>query len=109
MNTHKTKYAGDRWTIVYGSYSGVEQFAVSELNAVAQGCFPYVIECVPAAGFNPETRQHLILVEDGLFEAKIQPSVAVFAETVWNPEREAKVIRESATQYEAAGNNRIPA
>lgn len=34
------------------------------------------------------------LVEDGLLEEAIQPSVALFAETVWNQRREAEDILE---------------
>ncbi len=36
------------------------------------------------------------LVEDGLFEERIQSSVALFAETIWNPEREPGDILELA-------------
>jgi hypothetical protein len=36
------------------------------------------------------------LVEDGLFEACIQPSVALFAETLWNPERDEDEILQLA-------------
>jgi hypothetical protein len=34
----------------------------------------------------------IALVEDGLFEEKIQPSVALFAETLWNPFAESSEI-----------------
>lgn len=36
------------------------------------------------------------LVEDGLFEERIQPSVALFAETLWNPERDEEEILQLA-------------
>jgi hypothetical protein len=36
------------------------------------------------------------LVEDGLVEAAIQPSVALFAETLWNPQRSDDEILRSA-------------
>jgi len=62
MNQYNNRYKGDRWTIVYGSDSETEEFAVLELNAIVQRCMPYVIECVPASGFNPKNRQHLILI-----------------------------------------------
>ena len=46
------------------------------------------------------------LVEDGLFEAEIQPSVALFAGTVWNPCRPAaETLQEAYTAATAA--NRI--
>ena len=32
------------------------------------------------------------LVEDGMFEAAIQPSVAVFGQTLWNPDRSAEEL-----------------
>jgi len=62
MNQYNNRYKGLRWTIVYGSDSETEEFAVLELNAIVQRCMPYVIECVPASGFNPKNRQHLILI-----------------------------------------------
>jgi len=39
-------------------------------------------------GCRPQRFTATGLVEDGLFEARIQPSVALFAETLWNPWRE---------------------
>jgi hypothetical protein len=36
------------------------------------------------------------LIEDGMFEEKIQVSAALFAEMIWNPRRSAKEILESA-------------
>jgi hypothetical protein len=40
------------------------------------------------------------LVEDGLFEEKIQPSVALFAEMLWNPQRsETDLVRRAASPY----------
>lgn len=36
------------------------------------------------------------LVEDGMFEESIQPSVALFAETLWNPRRDDKEILKRA-------------
>lgn len=36
------------------------------------------------------------LIEDGMFEARIQSSVALFAETIWNPLREPDEILEQA-------------
>ena len=37
------------------------------------------------------------LVDDGVFEEMIQPSVALFAETVWNPRRNQEEILQRAT------------
>ncbi|MFC1479246.1 hypothetical protein ACFL6F_01495 [Planctomycetota bacterium] len=38
----------------------------------------------------------LALIEDGMFEEVIQPSAALFAETVWNPEQDADCLFERA-------------
>lgn len=43
---------------------------------------------------HPDEITVLALVEDGMFEARIQPSVALFAETVWNPRAEEDLILE---------------
>jgi hypothetical protein len=40
-----------RWTIVYGNYTGVEGYAVRELNQLVQGYVPYVVRVVPAKSF----------------------------------------------------------
>ncbi len=46
------------------------------------------------------------LVEDGLFEEMIQPSVALFAETIWNPARpDGEILRRALRPY----YRRIPA
>lgn len=45
---------------------------------------------------NPDKMTVTGLIEDGLFEEKIQPSVGLFAETIWNPRRDEKEIMLSA-------------
>lgn len=46
------------------------------------------------------------LVEDGLFEEAIQPSVALFAETLWNPHQsDAQILQRSMRPY----YSRVPA
>jgi hypothetical protein len=45
---------------------------------------------------SPSRMTVLGLIEDGLFEEKIQVSAALFAEMIWNPRRGAKEILESA-------------
>jgi hypothetical protein len=35
-------------------------------------------------------------IEDGTFEESIQPSVSIFAETIWNPKKTKGKILESA-------------
>ena len=49
------RYPGTRWTLLYGSYEGVEQFAVNELQRMVQRSIPYVLEVLPA-GRTPEPR-----------------------------------------------------
>jgi len=40
------------------------------------------------------------LVEDAMFEARIQPSVAIFAETLWNPlQSDAEILRQALSPY----------
>lgn len=64
------RYPGVRWTMGYGSYEGVEQFAVNELQRMVQRHFPYVLEVLPVgkAG-NPD--RNLILVGTSANNPKI--------------------------------------
>jgi hypothetical protein len=55
------RYGGPRWTLLYGSYEGVEQFAVNELQRMVQRSVPYVLEVLPA-GQTPDATRNLILV-----------------------------------------------
>lgn len=38
------RYDGIRWKIVFGQYSGVEKFAINQLQSAVQSYLPYVIE-----------------------------------------------------------------
>ena len=61
---------------------------------VAARFYREILDCGP-----PRTTV-TALVEDGLFEARIQPSVALFAETVWNPSRdERELLRRALFPY----------
>lgn len=62
MGAYKLRYTGTRWRIVYGSYDGVEKFAVDELQRMVQRRVPYVVEAVPAASAPAHDGSHLILV-----------------------------------------------
>jgi hypothetical protein len=62
MTEYTPRYPGTRWRIVYGSYSGVEKFAVDELQKMSQKYFPYVIEVHPATGYEWNSQCHHILV-----------------------------------------------
>jgi hypothetical protein len=55
------RYGGPRWTLLYGSYEGVEEFAVNELQRMVQRSVPYVLEVLPA-GQTPDATHNLILV-----------------------------------------------
>lgn len=46
MQEYKKRYEGIRWQIVYGSYQGVERFAVNQLQKCVQRFMPYVVEVV---------------------------------------------------------------
>jgi hypothetical protein len=61
LGKYKPRYEGTRWALVYGSYEGVERFAVNELQRSAQLCFPYVIDVHPASAPRP-SGTHLLLV-----------------------------------------------
>lgn len=41
---YRERYAGTRWSVLFGSYDGVERFAVNELQAYVQRYLPYVLE-----------------------------------------------------------------
>lgn len=55
-------YPGTRWQIVFGSYAGIEEFAVNELQRLVQDYQPYVIELHAADRFKQTHDSHLILV-----------------------------------------------
>jgi hypothetical protein len=61
MTAYKLRYEGPRWTIGFGSYTGVERFALGELNATVQRCMPYVVETIPATDLDLEQAEHVIL------------------------------------------------
>ncbi len=56
------RYPGARWTLLYGNYTGIEQFAVNELQAVVQEFLPYTIETLPAAQTAVPAEGHVLLV-----------------------------------------------
>ena len=49
-----------------------------------------ILECKPAA------MTATALIEDGMIEARIQPSVAVYAQTIWNPRHSDDELRRQA-------------
>ncbi len=57
----EVRYAGPRWSLLYGSYEGVEEFAVNELQRMVQRQIPYVLEVLPGSQ-TPMAKRSLILV-----------------------------------------------
>ena len=57
----RLRYPGPRWSLLYGSYQGVEEFAVNELQRMVQRSIPYVLEVLPADR-SPDGARNLILV-----------------------------------------------
>lgn len=49
VEPYRPRHSGPRWSIVYGDYQGVTQFAVNEIQAALQELLPYVVE-VRSAG-----------------------------------------------------------
>jgi hypothetical protein len=47
-------YNGTRWKLFFGKYSGIEKFAVDELNKCLQRFVPYLIEVRHSQEFSPE-------------------------------------------------------
>jgi hypothetical protein len=66
----KPRYAGARWSLLYGSYEGVEEFAANELQRMVQRSVPYVLEALPATR-TPAAGHHLILLGTAANNARI--------------------------------------
>jgi hypothetical protein len=64
------RYAGPRWSLLYGSYEGVEEFAVNELERMVQRHVPYVLEVQPGSQ-TPIATRSLILVGTPAMNPKI--------------------------------------
>lgn len=58
----KPLHQGTRWAFVYGSYEGIEKFALDELQRVIQGYLPYVPEARAAEKESLEHKRNLILL-----------------------------------------------
>ncbi|MEK7992728.1 MAG: hypothetical protein AAB403_02880, partial [Planctomycetota bacterium] len=58
---YKPRYGGTRWGVVFGSYDGVESFALDELQRMVQRFLPYVVE-VRHASEPIDQEKNLILV-----------------------------------------------
>ena len=62
MEGYKPRYTGARWSIVYGSYQGIERFALQDLHRAVQRYHPYVVQVSPALGYALPDAGHLLLV-----------------------------------------------
>lgn len=106
-NSFRVRYEGLRWQLIYGSYEGVEAFAVNELQRMVQTNFPYVMRVEPGAKNITDHQDHLILVgkkednpliaslvEDGKMQIPSQPESYGIAsiKSPWNPERKVIAI-----------------
>jgi hypothetical protein len=62
MDAYTPRYEGARWTIVYGTYTGIEVVALNELQLIVQACMPYVAAVCPADHFKPAPGAHALLI-----------------------------------------------
>ena len=103
---YKPRYPGTRWHLIYGSYNGVEQFALDELQRMAQRYLPYVVEIRHAAEALDSDANHILigtlannprlaeLQQRSAFKAPTQPqgySAACF-KSPWNAARKVVAI-----------------
>src|ERR1035437_4286688 len=61
LEKYRLRYAGPRWSLLYGSYVGVEEFALNELQRMVQRFVPYIVEVRPSSEPADEEK-NLILV-----------------------------------------------
>ncbi len=58
---YKPRYVGPRWQVCFGTYRGIDEFALNELQKMVQRFLPYVME-VRAADVPPDRDAHVILL-----------------------------------------------
>ncbi len=56
------RFQGQRWTILFGSYSGTELYAVDQAQKLVQKYLPYVVRVLPADEISSTHTDHLILI-----------------------------------------------
>jgi len=103
----KPRYPGVRWRLVYGSYEGVERFAVDEWQRILQTYEPYVIPVSPPdvdlqnhednillCGTVENNRHIRRLVELGLLTIPDQPEgyAAGCVDSPWKPGRKVLAV-----------------
>ncbi len=62
VSQFKRAYEGVRWTLLFGTFTGVEKTAVIDLQKILQYYAPYVLEVRQAEGAKPEEYEHLAVV-----------------------------------------------
>ncbi len=60
--SYPLRYPGPRWSIIYQSYSGLNQFAVNELQKIVQPFLPYVIQVQDVATAGLSEVENSILI-----------------------------------------------
>jgi hypothetical protein len=120
---YNPRYAGPRWHLIYGSYTGVEEFALNELQKMTQRYVPYVIEVRSAR--EPVNHDANLLVvgtsvnnpliaeiaSKGAFELPTKPEsyTTICLRSPWNKERRIVVVAgadSSGTLYGAIDFNK---
>ncbi len=103
---YKPRFPGPRWHLVYGSYSGVEEFALDELQKMTQRYVPYVIEIRHAAEELDRDANHILvgtaannpriaeLAQTGAFRSptELQGYSSTCFRSPWNAGKKAVVI-----------------
>ena len=103
---YKPRYPGPRWHLVYGSYSGPEQFAIDELQKMVQRYVPYVVEVRHAAEPLDADAHHVLvgtaannsrlveLAEKGILKIPTTPQgySSACLKSPWNRERKLVAI-----------------
>ena len=95
---YKPRFPGPRWHLIYNTYSGVEEFALDELQATMQRYLPYVVEIHHAAEEINADANHIIvgmagdnpriadLVQRGILTAPTKPQgySSICTKSSWN-------------------------
>lgn len=103
---YKPRYPGPRWHLIYGDYSGIEKFALDELQKMVQRYLPYVVEVHHAAEPLDHDAHHILLgtiannfqianlVQKGVVKVPDKPQgfASACGKSSWNPERKTIVI-----------------
>ncbi len=103
---YKPRFPGPRWHLIYNTYSGVEEFALDELQATMQRYLPYVVEIHHAAEEINADANHIIvgmagdnpriadLVQRGILTAPTKPQgySSICTKSSWNPARKTVAI-----------------